>query len=108
MDTSARFIPLVAALSILDACSAVIVDDSYVTFPNLIEEDDRETPGEVLRLGMGDPNDDATTERFVEADNQRVVIDDQGRLVLINTMKQTTKVMPLYAQPVDLTVRKAN
>lgn len=74
-------ITLKEAIEALENCAAVIVDDSTVTFPEmLVPEDD---DGLFLRV------ESRSTEEFAERDNQAPQI-DQDRLVLFNTRGERT------------------
>jgi hypothetical protein len=88
-----KTITLAQAIEILADCSAVIVDDSTVTYPNVFEADNNED-GIFLEV------ETRATEQFCESDNETASVDDKGRIILVNTFNENTAFMPLYARPV--------
>jgi len=87
-----KTLSLQAAISLLHTASAVIVDDSYVTFAGLDLDDDEDV---FLTLSHDDPEGLSYSEQFNRADNQTVEIDGRGRLIFTNTQGDKTAVQLL-------------
>ncbi len=94
-----KTISLEAAISILASCTAVYVDGFYVTFPNLIEPENRD---EGVFLELAKEENDVAEEHFNEKDNALVEVSFNGELILTTTLGQKTTVMPLVTQPVGI------
>lgn len=94
-----KTITLDEALTILNGCAAVIVDDGYVTFATLLDQEDPPQPDDIfLELSPGE--NDPSEQHFAVADNQTVEINEQtGCLVFVNTLGEKTMVMRLVALP---------
>lgn len=97
---SLKTISLEKAREILAQCAAVIVDGSYVTFPNVLEsEDEPGIPSTWLLIGRDEWDDDPLSFRW-EADHT-VSVTPMGELILCTCRGIEVFVMPLVAQPVE-------
>lgn len=94
---SMKTIPLDDAITILATCTAVYVDGSYVTFPNILA-DDEENGDHFLALAR---EEGGKEERFAYTPvNATPRVTKNGEIVLINTLGQETTIMPLVCDPV--------
>lgn len=90
-----KTIPLNEAIELLAACTAVYVDDETVTFPEIFEEEERDE-GVFMNI-------EATgSEVFKIQDNENPEVDADGRLILTNTDGEKTRLMLLFARPIEV------
>ncbi len=94
-----KTITLDKAIEILTSCAAVIVDGSYVTFPNITDEDYEDEKDVFLKLAVSEGDDE---ELFTTQDNETVKVNDSGELYLMNPKGEQTIIMPLVAAPVQV------
>ena len=86
-----KSIPLKKAITILDNCTAVYLDDTSLVFPAINWNENY-----FLTLN----SDNGGEENFINKDNGVVEIDSYGRLILTNTRGEKAYVMPLVCRPV--------
>ena len=83
---SEKIITNAEVFSLLDLCSAVIIDGTVVTFPSLVyEEDDEDNPDKIfLRLSY-DMDDYTYDLEYSVKDNQNVKLTRSNTIVLTDT-----------------------
>ncbi len=80
-----KTITFAEALRLIDEAAAVIVDDNYVTYPQINDPDGEEDVHSIeLAATTKDWENDINVSRFCAKDNATVKINADGALVLID------------------------